>query len=83
MAATAADHFNATMVTAADNNSEGNLMAMCHGVPLASMMEVVYQGVALALPCWALDLMAHKETTTTTAEMHRRWAWRSTGGTIA
>ena len=56
MAATAADHFNATMATAADNNSEGNFMAMCHGVPLASAMEVVYQGVALALPCWALDL---------------------------
>ena len=49
-------HFNATMATAADNNSEGNFMAMCHGVPLASTMEVVYQGVAIALPCWALDL---------------------------
>ena len=49
MATTAADHFNATMATAADNNSEGNFMAMCHGVPLASAMEVVYQGVALSL----------------------------------
>ena len=53
---TAADHFNATMATTADNISEGDFMTMCHGAPLATAMEVVYQGVAVALPCWALNL---------------------------